>query len=59
MPNDAFDLGAKVLKDTSLRDDQMFSYDAKVSNERGRVDLPPQSTSLYFLPSEGILKLNV
>ena len=57
IPSEEFDLTAPVMRDRSLKNYQMFSYDAKNANERGRIDLQIQDTSLNFLPHEGYIEV--
>ncbi|KAL3874788.1 hypothetical protein ACJMK2_037757 [Sinanodonta woodiana] len=40
-----------------LGDYQMYSYDARVPNDPGRIELQVQDTSLYFLPHEGYIEV--
>ncbi len=55
----AFDMDAPVLKDESVRDYQHYSYDARIPNQRGRIELQVQDTSRYFLPAEAFIKSKV
>ncbi|KAL3846564.1 hypothetical protein ACJMK2_017542 [Sinanodonta woodiana] len=57
MPNESLDISARVYRDRSLKDYQMYSYDAKNPNEPGRIDLQVQDTSLYLLPHEGYIEV--
>ncbi|KAL3887535.1 hypothetical protein ACJMK2_027475 [Sinanodonta woodiana] len=57
MPNESQDISARVYRDRSLKDYQIYSYDAKYPNKPGRIDLQVQDTSLYFLPHEGYIEV--
>ncbi|KAL3861948.1 hypothetical protein ACJMK2_007956 [Sinanodonta woodiana] len=59
MPNESLYISAKVYLDGSLKDYQMYSYDARVPNEPGRIELQVQDNSLYFLPHEGYIEVAV
>ena len=53
----AFDMDAPVLKDESIHDYQYYSYDARIPNQRGRIELQVHDTSRYFLPSEAFIEI--
>ncbi|KAL3871355.1 hypothetical protein ACJMK2_039362 [Sinanodonta woodiana] len=57
IPDENLDIDSKVHRMRSRRDYQMYSYDARVPNESGRIDLQVQDTSLYFLPHEGYIEV--
>ncbi len=44
----AFDMDAPVLKDEYVRDYQNYSYDARIPDQRGRIELQVQDASRYF-----------
>ncbi len=52
-----FDMDAPVLKDENIRDDQHYSYDARIPNKRGKIELQVHDTSRYFLPSEAFIEV--
>ncbi len=53
----AFDMDAPVLEDESIHDYQYYSYDARIPNQRGRIELQVHDTSRYFLPSEAFIEV--